>query len=102
MVSGVVLALEKRLVAATIPVRKAVASSFSILALLLMLYNSLAIISDTELADLSLHSISPKRPGLPVVILIMTASCIMRPCSRKAESRSIPLATSRAKTKSTL
>ena len=36
MVCGVVVALEKRLVAATIPVRKAVASSFSTLASLIL------------------------------------------------------------------
>ena len=39
---------------------------------------------------------------MPTLILTIEASCIIRPCSRRAESKSAPFATSRANTKSTL
>ena len=35
-------------------------------------------------------------------ICLFTASCMMRPCSRSAESKSIPFATYKARTRSTL
>ena len=61
-----------------------------------------ATISDTELAAGSLHSISPNRPGASQVISTVVASCIIRPYSESAASKSVACGTPNAKTKSTL
>ena len=101
MVSAVVLAAEKRLVAATMPVKKAVASSsvrdFSSRAII-----NLAAISLAELACSSLHSTSPNLPEGLVVMLTVVASCMMRPFSRRAASSSEGPATLKAITRSIL
>ena len=104
MVAGVVRSFENLLVVATIPARSAVATDLSIRFSVSLpnRFANIPIISETELAPGSLHSISPNFPGVLVVMLMTLASCMMRPCSVNALSRSADAGTSNATTKSTL